>query len=81
MRSMAAGAWLHDWEHDLFARGAYSHARVGGADAPPRLAQPIAGTLFFAGEAADPEGHTGTVDSALGTGRRAARQVLSALRT
>jgi monoamine oxidase len=81
MRRMVEGAWLHDWEHDPFARGAYSYARVGGADAPRRLAQPIDGTLFFAGEATDPEGRTGTVDSAIATGRRAARQVLRALRT
>jgi monoamine oxidase len=81
MRSMVAGAWLHDWEHDPFARGAYSYARVGGAEAPRRLAQPIHGTLFFAGEATDPEGRTGTVDSAIATGRRAARQVLRALKT
>jgi hypothetical protein len=65
MRSMVAGAWLHDWEHDPFARGAYSYARVGGAEAPRRLAQPIDGTLFFAGEATDPERRTGTVDSAM----------------
>jgi monoamine oxidase len=81
MRSMVAGAWLHDWEHDPFARGAYSYARVGGADAPRRLEKPIDGMLFFAGEATDLEGCTGTVDSAIATGRRAARQVLRALRT
>jgi hypothetical protein len=56
-------------------------ARAVGAEAPWRLAQPIDGTLSFAGEATDPEGRTGTVDSAIATGRRAARQVLRALRT
>ena len=81
MRSMVAGAWLHDWEHDPFARGAYSYPRVGGTEAPRTMGQPIDGTLFFAGEATDPEGRTGTVDSAIATGRRAARQVLRALRT
>jgi len=81
MRTMVESTWLHDWEHDPFARGAYSYARVGGAEAPWKLAQPIDGTLFFAGEATDPEGRTGTVDSAIATGRRAARQVLRALRT
>jgi monoamine oxidase len=81
LRRMVAGAWLHDWEHDPFARGAYSYARVGGAEAARRFAQPIAGTLFFAGEATDREGRTGTVHGAITTGRRAARQVLRELRT
>ena len=54
---------------------------VGGTEAPRTLGQPIDGTLFFAGEATDLEGRTGTVDSAIVTGRRAARQVLRALRT
>jgi uncharacterized protein with NAD-binding domain and iron-sulfur cluster len=35
--------------------------------------------LFFAGEAADAEGRTGTVHGAIGTGYRAAASVLSVL--
>jgi monoamine oxidase len=71
--------WMHDWMDDPFARGAYSYQLVGGADAPRDLARPIAGTLFFAGEATDAEGSTGTVHGAIASGRRAARQVLRAL--
>jgi uncharacterized protein with NAD-binding domain and iron-sulfur cluster len=52
---------------------------VGGADAPAALARPLSRTLFFAGEAADAEGGTGTVDGAIASGRRAARQVLRVL--
>jgi monoamine oxidase len=52
---------------------------VGGAEAPAALARPLRRTLFFAGEAADTEGGTGTVDGAIASGRRAAAQVLRAL--
>jgi monoamine oxidase len=79
MRSMVEEAWTHDWLHDPFARGAYSYAKVGGLDASAMLARPLAGTLFFAGEATDTEGATGTVHGAIASGRRAVRQVQRAL--
>jgi monoamine oxidase len=71
--------WSHDWNGDPFSRGAYSYARVGGSEAAKALARPVGKTLFFAGEAADEEGRTGTVEGAIGTGLRAARQVRRAL--
>jgi len=76
MTSMVEAAWMHDWVHDPFARGAYSYSMVGGLDAPAALARPLAGTLFFAGEATDTEGATGTVHGAIASGQRAARQLL-----
>ncbi len=79
MRSMVEDSWTHNWVHDPFARGAYSYQKAGGVDAPAMLARPLAGTLFFAGEATDTEGATGTVHGAIATGRRAARQVQRAL--
>jgi monoamine oxidase len=66
----------HNWSADPFSRGAYSYVLVGGADAATRLARPVAGTLFFAGEAFDAEGRNGTVEGAIASGRRAARQVV-----
>ena len=78
-RKVAAG-WVHNWVKDPFARGAYSYLLVGGSDAPAKLARPLARTLFFAGEASDPEGRTGTVHGAIATGRRAATQVLRTLK-
>jgi monoamine oxidase len=78
--SRLEGAWVHDWDDDQFSRGAYSYARVGGAEAGRTLARPVAETLFFAGEATDAEGRTGTVEGALATGLRAARQVARGLR-
>lgn len=79
VESRVLATWRHDWNGDPFARGAYSHARVGGSTAARILARPIEGTIFFAGEATDTEGRTGTVEGALATGLRAARQVTVAL--
>jgi monoamine oxidase len=67
----------HDWQSDEYARGAYSYAAVGGLDASLEMAQPVDGTLYFAGEHTDLSGHWGTVHAALGSGVRAATQVLS----
>jgi len=73
--SRVEGFWLHDWNGDPFSRGAYSYARVGGSHAAKTLSKPVSGTLFFAGEATDAEGRTGTVEGAIATGLRAAKQI------
>jgi len=74
-------AWYtHDWQHDPFTLGAYSYVPAGALDASARMSRPVQGTLFFAGEHTDVSGHWGTVHGALGSGERAARQVLRALR-
>jgi monoamine oxidase len=79
MRSMVEGVWTHNWELDPFSRGAYSYQRVDAANATDVLARPLKRTLFFAGEATGTSGGTGTVDGAIATGRRAARQLIRAL--
>lgn len=66
--------FLHDWASDPFARGAYSYVLVDGEGAREALAAPLAGTLFFAGEAANLEGEAGTVSGALQSGMRAAQE-------
>ena len=80
LEGLLEGWYVHDWQADPFARGAYSYVAVGGIDAPQRLAAPIDDTLFFAGEATDSAGHTGTVHGALASGRRAAREVIECLK-
>jgi monoamine oxidase len=68
-------AWhVFDWQADPFARGAYSYVAAGGMGSGRRLAEPVAGTLFFAGEATD-ELQAGTVAGALDSGHRAADEV------
>jgi monoamine oxidase len=69
----------HDWRADPFSRAAYTYVGVGGNGAPAALARAVQGTLFFAGEATNGE-QIGTVAGAIASGRRAAREVLRALR-
>jgi monoamine oxidase len=66
---------IQDWAKDPFARGAYSYVLVDGAGARQTLAQPLADTLFFAGEATSVD-DSGTVAGALSSGQRAAREAL-----
>jgi monoamine oxidase len=66
----------HDWDADPFARGAYSYLPVDALDARDELRRPVENTLFFAGEATAKGGWTGTVDGAIETGVRAAREIL-----
>jgi monoamine oxidase len=79
VESAVLDLWLHPWHEDPYSRGAYSYALVGGADAGRRLARSVEGTLFFAGEATDTEGRIGTIEGALASGLRAAKQAASAL--
>jgi monoamine oxidase len=79
VRGELVAVHTHDWTRDPYARGAYSFARVGGADAAASLGRPLSETLFFAGEATAEGGNTGTVHGALESGERVAREVLAAL--
>jgi len=73
-------AWhTHDWSADPFSRGAYSYPRVGGTEAHRRFGEPVEDTLYFAGEAANADGHSGTVHGAIATGVHAARRILQVL--
>ena len=78
VESQLEGTYLHDWQRDPFACGAYAYVKVGGGTARKALAAPLRETLFFAGEAADFEGEAGTVAGALQSGARAARELLGA---
>jgi monoamine oxidase len=71
--------YTHDWQADPFSRGAYAYLPVGGLEAQEALARPVEGTLFFAGEATNADGHIGTVHGAIATGRRAAAQVIESM--
>jgi monoamine oxidase len=77
--ALPVATWVHNWHRDPYAHGAYSYVTVGGHDARRRLAAPLGGTLYFAGEAADYEGEAGTVAGALRSGVRAARELSSRL--
>lgn len=76
VREQLRGASVHNWQTDPFARGAYSYVLAGGSNARKDLARPLSGALYFAGEAADVQGESGTVAGALQSGERAAAEVL-----
>jgi monoamine oxidase len=78
LQSMLVSWHDHDWSADPYARGAYSYVPAGALDAPARLTVPVEETLYFAGEHTDTTGHWGTVHAAIGTGMRAAEQMLGA---
>ena len=70
--------FVHDWQADPFSRGAYSYVLRGGLNAPLGLETPLEETVFFAGEAASVDGHNGTVHGAIGSGKKAAAEILRA---
>lgn len=65
---------LADWGSDPWTTGAFTYPRPGNADAHATWAEPLEGTVFFAGEATT----TGRpfVPAALRSGERAAEEVL-----
>ncbi|HEX8393533.1 MAG TPA: NAD(P)/FAD-dependent oxidoreductase [Longimicrobium sp.] len=72
-------AHVHDWTADPLARGAYSYVPAGALAAQEALGRPVRGTLFFAGEATCTGGLNSTVEGALQSGRRAAREIAEAV--
>ncbi len=75
----ARAARLCHWNDDPYIGGAYTYTPPGATDARQKLAAPLGGVLFFAGEATDPDQHS-TVHGAYRSGLRAAREVLDSLR-
>jgi monoamine oxidase len=63
----------HDRHGDPYTRGAYSYAVAGVEDGPLKLGEPIADTLFYAGEATSKD--LGTVHGAIESGYRAANEI------
>ena len=80
LESLLEGVQFVDWSEDPFARGAYAYDLAGApSDLLQQLAAPEQDTLFFAGEATSLTGRGGTVDGAIETGTRAARELLRTL--
>jgi monoamine oxidase len=77
LRSRVVDWRFHNWRTDPFARGAYSYPTAGLEAGPARLAEPVAGTVYFAGEATSAV--LGTVHGALESGVQAARTLLRPL--
>jgi monoamine oxidase len=63
------------WGNDPFSRGAVSYTRIGvQGDARERLAEPVEGRLFFAGEATDAD-DPGTIRGAIHSGEGMAMRI------
>jgi monoamine oxidase len=75
LRESLQGCFTHNWQQDPYSLGAYSYVAAGGLNAPKLLSEPVANTLFFAGEHTDTTGHWGTVHAAIRSGLRAADQI------
>jgi monoamine oxidase len=78
MTAEVISARVADWGTDPWSAGAFSYPKVGCGWASPAWAQPIARTLFFAGEATTARSLPPTVHSALGSGLRAAGELVEA---
>ncbi len=79
LRDRLQASYGHDWAADPFTRGAYSWVPAGATGAPGALARPLQGSLFFAGEATCGDGRNATMEGAIASGQRAAREVVAAL--
>jgi monoamine oxidase len=72
--------FVADWSADPYVRGLYSYPTKSTTEADRHaLARSLESRLFFAGEATDTEGHSGTVHGAMATGWRAAEEVIAVL--
>jgi monoamine oxidase len=71
---------IHRWGVDPLSLGSYSYALPGFADGRPKLAEPVDGRLFFAGEACSVHDFS-TAHGGWHTGVSAAEQVIAARRS
>jgi monoamine oxidase len=78
LRGLLAHSFATRWGKDPFARGSWSMAIPGRAEARSVLAQPHHDRVFFAGEATDPVWAT-RVGGAYASGLRAAKEALVVL--
>lgn len=65
-----------NWEADPFALGAYAYATLNTSEAVKTLSQPVANTIYFAGEAFYEGAEMGTVEAALATGNQTAERII-----
>jgi len=71
---------FQDWQKEPYTLGSYSFPRPNGGEQREPLQRNVSDTLFFAGEATAPAPHYQTVHGAYASGKRAALEVVGALR-
>ena len=69
---------VFNWANDAFTLGSYSYSTLETTKARKILMEPVANTLFFAGEALYEGTEMGTVEAALTSGLSAASEVILA---
>ena len=67
--------FFYDWGSNLYVRGCYSSPVLKSYGLAEKLAEPIGGKLFFAGEATNAQA-TSTVESAIDSGKRVAKEII-----
>lgn len=71
-------AVIQDWSLEPYLSGGISYVKPGGTNqARVDLSKAVNNKLFFAGEATDVNGESGTINGALLSGERAANEVIS----
>ncbi len=78
-RALCQAGRCINWTSDPWARGGYSSVPPQAFGMRQQLAQPLAETLYFAGEATVTTSNPATVHGAIETGQRAAQEILQAL--
>jgi monoamine oxidase len=76
LKTNLQASYVFNWAADPFTRGAYTYSAVNASDARKTLMEPVENTLFFAGEALYEGTEMGTVEAALVSGKRVAKEVL-----
>jgi monoamine oxidase len=76
LRERLVAVKIVDWSAEPFIRGGYSFETVENAAARRVLDQPVADTLYFAGEGLHEGYSPGTVEAALENGKRVAEKII-----
>lgn len=70
---------IYNWSADPYFEGAYSYTVINGQKHVNEVLQPVASTLYFAGEGLHHGPEIGTVEAALQSGRTVAQQLIGGL--
>lgn len=76
LRQQLQGVLVYNWSADPHFNGAYSFEVVNGRQHMQALLEPVANTIYFAGEGLHQGPEIGTVEGALASGKAAAAQML-----
>ena len=72
---------VKDWTKDEFIKGGFSYPLVGATNVDRKdMSLPLSDKLYFAGEATDVEGDSGTVSGALNSAVRVVEEIVKSIR-